>query len=105
MISFLWNRTEHRLRSGWRLLLQLVFLGIAFALLVIAMEWLVGLHKSGAWLPDLGKGMFDKVMDFIAGPMFALLVVLSVVIAARLFDRRDWRDEERHYQRDEYRYR
>jgi membrane protease YdiL (CAAX protease family) len=92
MILFLWNRTEHRLRSGWRIVLQLLFLGSAFALLVVAMEWLVGLHKSGAWLPDLGKGMFDKVMDFIAGPTFALLVVLSVVIAARLFDRRDWRD-------------
>ena len=55
-------------------------------------EILAGLHRRGAWLPDVNPHLFDKVMDFLVGPLFTILLVVALILGARWIDRRDWRD-------------
>jgi len=91
--SVVWNRTERRPRAAVRLVLQI---GFTFALCLVPaftlVEYLAGLHRQGLWLADMHRLIFDKVMDFIAGPLFTILLIASILIGARIIDRRNWRD-------------
>jgi|CXWL01.1.fsa_nt_gi hypothetical protein len=91
--SVVWNRAERRPRAAVRLVLQI---GLTLALCLVPaftlVEYLAGLHKKGLWLADMHRLVFDKVMDFIAGPLFTILLIASIIIGARFIDRRNWRD-------------
>ncbi len=92
LTAVFWNARERRLRALWRLLLMLVVIGlIAVAPIVGLGEGLVALHEQGLWLPGLSPAMFDKSMDFIVGPLFAVLIVAAVLFSSRFIDRRDGR--------------
>lgn len=84
-----WNAEEHRLRAGWRILLQLVLM-IALAALPILLvaEPLTVLHRRGWFLPGLEKLAYDRVINIIVGPLLTLAILASVAIATKSLDRR-----------------
>lgn len=88
--GLLWNAGERRLRAAWRIaLLPLVIAVIAFAPLALIAGRLEASYEAGLWLAGESRAMFDKTMDFIISPLFSVLIVFAVLLAARLIDRRD----------------
>jgi membrane protease YdiL (CAAX protease family) len=93
MTNIFVNRAEGRLRSGWRILLLPVAVGaLAFAPLIAGVEFLASLYRAKAFLPDLHPNVFDKVMDFIAGPSVTVALIVIVALLGRYIDRRRWSD-------------
>lgn len=88
-----WNSDERRLKTFWRLLLQLVLMAL-FALgpIVIAGELLSAARKQGLLPFTFSDEVFNKVIDLILGPLFTILVVGSIWFAGKLFDRRKFAD-------------
>jgi membrane protease YdiL (CAAX protease family) len=79
--EYFWNPSENRLRTGWRLLLQLSLnLGgaIAFSL------WVVPHTFLNSW-PRLA-------VEAIGYPVLLGITLLSVWLAGRFLDKRAWRD-------------
>ena len=93
MVPLFWNREERRLRALWRLLLQAVMM-IALGVLPILLvaEPLTALHRRGMFLAGYGRETYDRIINMIVGPLLAMAVVASVVIAARWLDHRPLRD-------------
>jgi membrane protease YdiL (CAAX protease family) len=92
-MNIFWNAGEGRLRTLWRLLLQVVFmavLGLAPALAVG--KSLGALHRRGLFLPGLGQESFNAVVNMIVGPMLTVGIICSVALAGRWLDRRPWRE-------------
>ena len=85
--SFFVNLEEGRLRSLWRILLQVGIMLVIVALpIVVVTETATRLFKSGRiFLPP---EIFDKGMDILAGLLLTGLVLLSLFIAARKLDHR-----------------
>jgi CAAX protease family protein len=104
-VSIFRNAEEHRLRAGWRVLLQAALMvGLGVLPIVLIAEPLTALHRRGLFLPSLEKAAYDHVINMIVGPLLMIAVIASVVIALRfldhrkitdlgiVFDRRWWRD-------------
>jgi uncharacterized protein len=72
-----WNRPERRVRAGWRMLIQLVLLGL-FVGLLTALAFTVGPPASPA----------DAVIGARGGIIMLVATVASVALAARFLDRR-----------------
>jgi membrane protease YdiL (CAAX protease family) len=88
-VSFFWNAEEQRLRTMWRLLLQAALMvGLGVLPIVLVAEPLTALHRRGLFLAGLQKTAYDHVINMIIGPMLAMAVIGSVVIAVRYLDHR-----------------
>jgi len=84
-----WNPGERRMRALWRLLLQaLLMAGLALLPIFLIAEPLTALHKRGLFLAALDKESYDKVINIIIGPILTAMIVLSIWLAGRWFDRR-----------------
>lgn len=93
LVAVFWNSRERRLRAPWRIaLLPLFIAALAFAPVAGLAGWLEAKYAAGVWLAGESPAMFDKVMDFIVSPLFSILIIASVILAARMVDRRDPRD-------------
>lgn len=79
--SCFWNASDNRLRTGWRLLLQLT-LNIGGALFFSL--WVVPHTFLNSW-PRLA-------VEAVGYPMLLGITLLSVWLAGRFLDRRAWRD-------------
>lgn len=91
-VTLFWNPTERRLRAGWRLLLQpLLTLAVAVLPVVAIGESLSRLRDRGL-LRGASDPVFDKIADLIVGPLFGVLILASLALAARRLDRRPFRD-------------
>ena len=88
-----WNIDERRLRTLWRLVLQFAFMAVcALGPIVLTGELLSAARKQGVLPVTLTDEVFDKVINLILGPLFAVLVVVSIWLAGRLLDRRRFAD-------------
>lgn len=63
----------------------------AIPILFVA-EPLTALHRRKLFLPGLGHDAYDHIINMIVGPLFTIGIVASVVLAARVLDRRELRD-------------
>lgn len=84
-----WNGEERRLRALWRLVVQaaLAAVGGVIPILLIA-EPLTALHRRGLFLAGWDHDSYDRVINMIVGPLFAIGIVASIFIAARFIDHR-----------------
>ncbi|MDQ3247866.1 MAG: CPBP family intramembrane metalloprotease [Chloroflexota bacterium] len=84
---FFWNRTEARLRAGWRLVIQFVFWIYAPAVLVLILG---GNLANGlvSWLPDVYA--LASLLSEFALRLPAILVSIGLVV--RFVDRRPFTD-------------
>src|SRR5262245_40082655 len=93
MTNIVVNRDERRLRSLWRLLLLPVAIAaLVFLPLITGVEYLAAEYRAGVFLAGLHPQVFDKVMDFVAGPLVTIAFVVIVALMGRFIDRRHWRD-------------
>ncbi len=88
-IGIFWNRQQRRLRTGWRLILQLVlFAGLA----LLASAPISLLQKLFFELsPTLGSGAAQAALLSVQSTLNWLLLLFSLWLAARLLDRRPFR--------------
>lgn len=96
MINPFWNKSQHRMRAFWRLLLQIVFLAI-FLILARFLAYFVGTALYSAnWQSSLifqiGYGLVSIISQTLA-------MVGSVLLAGRLLDRRRIVDFGFHFKR------
>jgi membrane protease YdiL (CAAX protease family) len=84
-----WNPVERRLRALWRLLLQAALM-VACGLVPIlgVAEPLTWLHRRGLFLAGYAHDDYDRVVNMIIGPLLAVAVIGSIVLAARWLDHR-----------------
>jgi len=106
-----WNKREHRLRTGWRLLLGAVSLfvlmqvGSALLPALIALGlWLSGKFPPSASIEVLIDGVNQVLISSIPliilqGVLGAAALVLAIALAGRLFDRRRFADFGFHFNR------
>lgn len=84
-----WNSDEGRLRALWRLVVHGALLAlVALGPVVLVGESLNAARKRGILFAGVHDELFDKVVNLIVGPLFTVMVVVSVWLAGRLLDRR-----------------
>jgi len=62
--------------------------GLALLPVVGIGELLTFAHQQGAFLPGADDLIVDKIINLIVGPLFTVLLLASIWLAARWFDRR-----------------
>jgi hypothetical protein len=91
-VRLFWNRDERRLRAPWRLVLQPVLTLAIGGLPAVALgESLSWLRRRGL-LRGVSDLVFDKIADLFVGPLIAILILVSLALAARWLDRRRFID-------------
>ncbi len=82
-----WNREERRLRAGWRLLLQAILFVLLLGILQVTIVLVLAALPGGFDPSELGA--FASPLLLAAGAVASLIaMVLSLLVAARLLDRR-----------------
>lgn len=88
-----WNENQHRLRAPWRLAVQAALMAVfALAPVVVLTEVVAAAKKRGALPPAFSGAVGEKIIDLIVGPLFTILVVVSIWIAGRWLDHRRFAD-------------
>ncbi len=112
-MNIFYNRSEHRIRAFWRLLLQIILLILAFIALGIALGlaavvWVAfsgqvpteTLRNTPALASLIGQAIASNPLLVVLSGLFTLLsILLSVAIAGRWLDRRAFRDFGLHLSR------
>jgi hypothetical protein len=84
-----WNSDEQRPRALWRLVVHAALLAlVALGPVVLVGESLNAARTRGVLFAGVHDEIFDKVVNLIVGPLFTVMVVISVWLAGRLLDRR-----------------
>ena len=92
VVTAFWNPVERRLRAPWRLVVQIALLGvIAVPPVFVLGAGLTAAHRRGWFLPGANELVVDKVTNLVCGPLFTVLVLASIALAARWLDRRPFR--------------
>ncbi len=96
--TLIWNESQHRLRTLWRLAFQAGFMALlALAPVIIIGESLSAAQRRGI-LPEALTGVVgDKILDLIIGPLFTILIIISVWLAGHVLDRRQFADFGVHF--------
>jgi membrane protease YdiL (CAAX protease family) len=88
-VSLIRNAEEQRLRALWRIVLQAaMMIGLGILPIVVIAEPLTALHHRGYFLASFQQPAYDKVINMMVGPLLAVAVIGSVVIARRKLDHR-----------------
>ncbi len=91
--NIFWNDEQNRLRAFWRICAQAALMAvIALAPVVLIGEMLTTLRRHGLFLTAMNDELFDKIANFIVGPIFTVLVIVSVWLAGRRLDHRRFAD-------------
>jgi len=93
----LWNQSQNRLRSGWRIVIQMI---IQLAVLVSSCVFVSYMALKSGVIPgeELSLDFFlrlirqDLIYLFVVYLVYALSVLVSVWLAVRFLDRRRFRD-------------
>ena len=81
------------MRALWRILLQAAMMAVLGALpILLIAEPLTALHRRGYFLPGYDHDAYDRVVNIIVGPLFAVAVIASIALAARYLDHRPMAD-------------
>ena len=98
--GFFWNAEERRLRAVWRLILQLVFLGLGMGCLSIFVSligFLTGMIEPTTNADAVASAMQQPRMLGISSASALLAFLLSVWLAGRFADRRPFADFGFHF--------
>lgn len=123
LLTIFWNRRDHRLRAGWRILLHAVVLILLMGISSIATNLLYGAFGSATGLtqivaeriadsghyrvdpenPEATAGLEEFAAAQVASPLVSFAIIAASLgalwIAGRFFDRRNLADYGFHFNR------
>lgn len=90
MKNIFWNLQENRLRSLWRIILQLLLTLLFVAVPLLGLGNLLSSGRDHGFLAQVNKETFDQIGNIIIGPVVTILIYLSLRIGVRKIEKRSF---------------